>query len=265
MCKARFASARREQAVRSTTSIILGLGLALLVYAAAALAQPQFPALSGRVVDNAGLLGQNTKFRLTQLMQQHEQETSNQLVVVTVPDLQGLTIEEYGYQLGRHWQIGQKGKDNGALLIVAPNERKVRIEVGYGLEGALTDALSANIIHTKILPQFRTGDFDGGVTAGVESIISAIKNEYVAEPAEDDGDNRLAILIGLFLILIMLQLFGGALLGAPADSRNYRRGRYGGYYGGGGFGGGFGGGGFGGGGFGGGGGGFGGGGASGGW
>lgn len=257
-----FAIGHREHAAR--TAVALALGLALLVCTAITLAQPKFPALSGRVVDNAGLLRRDTTFRLTELMQQHEQETTNQIVVVTVPDLQGLTIEEYGYQLGRHWQIGQKGKDNGALLIIAPSERKVRIEVGYGLEGALTDALSANIIHTKILPQFRTGDFDGGVTAGVESIISAIKNEYVAEPAEEEGENRMALLLGLFLILIMLQLFGGALLGAPADSRNYRRGRYGGYYGGGGFGGGFGGGGFGGG-FGGGGGGFGGGGASGGW
>ncbi|MCW8127564.1 TPM domain-containing protein [Microbulbifer halophilus] len=237
--------------------------LAALLYAAGALADIQFPTLSGRVVDNAKLLSPDTEYQLTELMQQHEEQTGNQLVVVTLPDLQGLTVEEYGYQLGRHWKIGQEDRDNGALLIVAPDERQVRIEVGYGLEGALTDALSANIIHTKILPRFKNGDFDGGVTAGVESMIAAIGDEYVAEPTESGGDRRLALLVGLFLLLVMLQLFGSSVLATPASGR-YRRGRYGGYYGGGGFGGGFGGGGPGGG-FGGGGGGFGGGGASGGW
>ncbi|KUJ84350.1 methanol dehydrogenase [Microbulbifer flavimaris] len=247
---------------RRITAAILGLLAALCV--AIALADLQFPTLSGRVVDDANLLSPATEYRLTELAQAHEKETSNQVVVVTVPDLQGQTIAEYGYQLGRHWGIGQEGKDNGVLLIVAPSERQVRIEVGYGLEGVLTDALSANIIHTKILPRFRNGDFDGGVIAGAESILAAIRNEYVAEPTETETDRRMAILVGLFLLLIMLQLFGGSLLGPPSSRGTYRRGRYGGYYGGGGFGGGFGGGGFGGG-FGGGGGGFGGGGASGGW
>lgn len=239
------------------------LALAALLCAAGALADIQFPTLSGRVVDNANLLSPDTEYQLTELMQQHEEQTGNQLVVVTLPDLQGLTVEEFGYQLGRHWKIGQEDRDNGALLIIAPDERQVRIEVGYGLEGALTDALSANIIHTKILPRFSSGDFDGGVTAGVESMIAAIGDEYVAEPTESGGDRRLALLVGLFLLLVMLQLFGSSVLAAPAGGR-YRRGRYGGYYGGGGFGGGFGGGGPGGG-FSGGGGGFGGGGASGGW
>jgi len=248
--------------MRSPRITLILLTLAALICAASTLADVQFPILSGRVVDRANLLSKQTQYHLTELLQQHEDQTSNQLVVVTVPDLQGLTIEEYGYQLGRHWKIGQEGKDNGVLLIVAPNERKVRIEVGYGLEGALTDALSANIIHTKILPRFKTGDFDGGVTAGVESIIAAVKNEYVAEPTDSDDNHRLALLVGLFLLLVMLQLFGASVLGGPAGGGTYRRGRYGGYYGGGGFGGGFGGGG---GGFGGGGGGFGGGGASGGW
>ncbi|AQQ69513.1 methanol dehydrogenase [Microbulbifer agarilyticus] len=233
-------------------------------WATAALADIQFPTLSGRVVDNANLLSQSTRYQLTELLQQQEKISSNQIVVVTLPDLQGQTIEEYGYQLGRHWKIGQKGKDNGVLLIVAPQDRQVRIEVGYGLEGALTDAISSNIIHTKILPEFRTGNFDGGVTAGVESIIAATQNEYVPETTDSDDNRQLALLVGVFLLFVMLQIFGASVLGAPAGSSGYRRGRYGGYYGGGGFGGGYGGGGFGGG-FGGGGGGFGGGGASGGW
>ncbi|WP_043315750.1 YgcG family protein [Microbulbifer sp. HZ11] len=237
-----------------------------LLWAATAVANIQFPPLSGRVVDNANLLSQSTRYQLTERLQQQEKTTSNQIVVVTLPDLQGLTIEEYGYQLGRHWKIGQKDKDNGVLLIVAPAERKVRIEVGYGLEGALTDALSSNIIHTKILPQFRNGNFDGGIVAGVDSIIAAINNEYVAESTDSNDNRQLALLVGVFLLFVMLQIFGSSALGAPTGSNRYRRGRYGGYYGGGGFGG-YGGGGSGGfgGGFGGGGGGFGGGGASGGW
>ncbi|MBY6211078.1 TPM domain-containing protein [Microbulbifer agarilyticus] len=235
-----------------------------VLWATAALANIQFPVLSGRVVDNANLLSQSTRYQLTELLQQQEKISSNQIVVVTLPDLQGQTIEEYGYQLGRHWKIGQEGKDNGVLLIVAPQDRQVRIEVGYGLEGALTDAISSNIIHTKILPEFRTGNFDGGVTAGVESIIAATQNEYVPETTDSDDNRQLALLVGIFLLFVMLQIFGASVLGAPAGSSGYRRGRYGGYYGGGGFGGGYGGGGFGGG-FGGGGGGFGGGGASGGW
>ncbi|MCA0900666.1 TPM domain-containing protein [Microbulbifer agarilyticus] len=234
------------------------------LWATAALADIQFPTLSGRVVDNANLLSQSTRYQLSELLQQQEKISSNQIVVVTLPDLQGQTIEEYGYQLGRHWKIGQKGKDNGVLLIVAPQDRQVRIEVGYGLEGALTDAISSNIIHTKILPEFRIGNFDGGVTAGVESIIAATQNEYVPETTDSDDNRQLALLVGIFLLFVMLQIFGASVLGAPAGSSGYRRGRYGGYYGGGGFGGGYGGGGFGGG-FGGGGGGFGGGGASGGW
>lgn len=238
-----------------------------LLWAGFAVAEVKFPSLSGRVVDNAKLLSQSTRYQLTEILQQQEKESSNQIVVVTLEDLQGLTIEEYGYQLGRHWKIGQGEKDNGVLLIIAPSERKVRIEVGYGLEGALTDALSSNIIHTKILPKFKTGDFDGGVLAGVESIIAVIKNEYVPEPTEENDNRRVALLVGVFLLFVMLQIFGSSVLGAPVGSSNYRRGRYGGYYGGGGFGGGYGGGGGGGfgGGFGGGGGGFGGGGASGGW
>ncbi|WP_105103897.1 TPM domain-containing protein [Microbulbifer pacificus] len=243
---------------------LLLLLLPALFGAGLAAADVKFPSLSGRVVDNANLLNQSTRYQLTEILQQHEKETSNQIVVVTLPDLQGLTIEEYGYQLGRHWKIGQKGKDNGVLLIVAPSDRQVRIEVGYGLEGALTDALSANIIHTKILPYFRQGNFDAGVVNGVDSIIAAIKNEYVPEPTESNRDRQLALLVGIFLLFIMLQIFGSSVLGSPSGGSNYRRGRYGGYYGGGGFGGGYSGGGFGGG-FGGGGGGFGGGGASGGW
>ena len=93
---------------------------------------------------------------------------------MTLKSLQGTSIEDYGYQLGRHWQIGQKEKNSGALLIVAPNERKVRVEVGYGLEGNLTDAVSKLIIENSILPRFKAGDYSGGVTRGVDDIIQVL-------------------------------------------------------------------------------------------
>src|SRR3546814_11267487 len=112
------------------------------------------------------------------LLASHEQATSNQLVVVTLPSLQGTAIDDFGYQLGRHWGIGQQGRDNGALLIVAPSERAVRIEVGYGLEGDLPDATAHAIIANEILPAFRQGDYPGGIAAGVDAIILAIAGAY---------------------------------------------------------------------------------------
>ncbi|HZC45526.1 MAG TPA: TPM domain-containing protein, partial [Candidatus Acidoferrum sp.] len=118
----------------------------------------------------------------------HERATREQVVVVTLDSLQGLTIEDYGYQLGRHWGIGQKGINNGVLLIVAPKEHKVRIEVGYGLEGTLTDATSSTIIQNYILPAFKRGDFNGGVVAGTQAIIQVLGgNPISAAPSTESG------------------------------------------------------------------------------
>ncbi|MCC4307332.1 TPM domain-containing protein [Alcanivorax marinus] len=242
---------------RHGLAVLLGLLLT-----AAAWAAPDFPALTGRVVDNANLLTPAQEQALTEKLAAEEQQTSNQVVVVTLPDLQGYAIEDYGYQLGREWGIGQEGKDNGVLLIIAPNERRIRIEVGYGLEGALTDALSSVIIQREIRPAFRAGDFAGGINAGVDAIRAAIAGEYQAEPAKKDTGQ-----LGTALIYLMVLVFITIFLGLGALGGGGRGGRGGGAVFlpmGGGFGGG-GGGGFGGGGFGGGGGGFGGGGASGGW
>jgi uncharacterized protein len=130
-----------------------------------------FPALTGRVVDDAGLFNAADRAALTESLAGLEARTTDQLVIVTLKSLQGTSIEDYGYQLGRHWKIGQKDKDSGVLLIVAPNERSVRIEVGYGLEGTLTDAMTKVIIETSILPRFKAGDFSGGVKRGAEEII----------------------------------------------------------------------------------------------
>lgn len=149
--------------------------LALLCAALTLRAEPSFPALTGRVVDEAHLLDATSIAQLSQMLAAHEQASGGeQVVVVTLPDLQGMSIEDYGYQLGRHWGIGQRGKDNGALLIVAPQARKLRIEVGYGLEERLTDAQSSVIINSIITPAFRRGEFSQGIVQGTAAIIQVL-------------------------------------------------------------------------------------------
>src|ERR1051326_2383011 len=147
---------------------------AFLVVLTPAWAAPKFPALTGRVVDDANILSSDTKADLTQKLAALEQKTSRQLVVVTLSSLQGYEISDYGYQLGRSWGIGQKGINNGILFIVAPNEHKTRIEVGYGLEPIITDAFSSVVIQTQVLPKFRSGDFNGGVVAGTDALIQQL-------------------------------------------------------------------------------------------
>ncbi|WP_429090795.1 TPM domain-containing protein [Aeromonas rivipollensis] len=229
----------------------------LLLWTAALQAAPTFPTLSGRVVDEAALMSRKQAHQLTQQLAAFEKRSGIQLVVVSVDSLDGETIEEYGYQLGRHWGIGQKGKNNGVLLLIAQDERKVRIEVGYGLEGALPDAIAANIIQTRILPAFKRGDMVAGVVAGSQSIMKALAGEYqpVEQPKSDsDGGPWLFILVVIAMI-VLHNLRGGG--GGPGGRR--RAAYMAGGFGAGSFGG------RGGGGFSGGGGSFGGGGASGGW
>lgn len=144
------------------------------------LAQITFPELSGRVVDSANILSNNEKIELTTLLENHEKETSNQVVIVTLFSLNEYDIADYGYQLGRHWGIGQKDKNNGVLLIVSMEEKKIRIEVGYGLEGALTDKTAHEIIEYIIKPKFRQSNFYEGISSGTQAIIKAIKGEYTA-------------------------------------------------------------------------------------
>ena len=237
-----------------------------LIGAAPASAAPTFPPLTGRVVDDAHVLSPQTQADLTAKLAALEQKTGDQVVVVTLPSLQGYEIEDYGYQLGRAWGIGQKGKNNGALLIVAPNERKVRIEVGYGLEPVLTDALTSVILQQAVLPKFRAGDVEGGVVAGADAIIDQLGLDPAAAKAKADAAAKApttppihipVILIIVVVFVLIRFLFGGGGFWGMAPFL---------FLGGGGFRGGddyFGGGG--GGGFGGGGGSFGGGGSSGGW
>jgi uncharacterized protein len=162
----------------------------LCLTCAAAAQSLAFPALSGRIVDEAGLLDAAARTALTETLAELEQKTTDQVVVVTLKSLQGTSIEDYGYQLGRRWQIGQKDKNNGVLLIVAPNERKVRIEVGYGLEGTLTDAVSKLIIESSILPRFKVADFAGGIKRGVEDIVQVLGGD--AQEWQNRAAQRLA-------------------------------------------------------------------------
>jgi uncharacterized protein len=154
---------------------VIFIAIAWICLTCAGVAQTlTFPVLTGRVVDEAGLLSAADRAALTQSLADLEAKTTDQLVVVTLKSLQGTVIEDYGYQLGRRWKIGQKDKDSGVLLIVAASERKVRIEVGYGLEGTLTDAATKIIIENAILPRFKTGDFAGGIKSGVADIIQLL-------------------------------------------------------------------------------------------
>ncbi|MGH8294341.1 MAG: TPM domain-containing protein [Steroidobacteraceae bacterium] len=236
---------------------------------------PPFPALTGPVVDDAHLLPAGVFQRLSHQLASYSRENGTQLVVLTLPTLNGYPIESYGYQLGRHWGIGQKGKNNGVLLIVDAGEHQVRIEVGYGLEGTLTDAQSFLIIHNVITPRLRRGDYAAGITAGADAILSVLGGHLQAvqqqQLRERSGTGFLMLLILFFALSPLL----GAMFGRGRGGGPGRHGYGGGWLGwmalgmlSGGLGGGFRGGGFGGGGFGGfsgGGGSFGGGGASGGW
>lgn len=184
-------------------ALLRRLAAALAFVSAAALAAPPFPVLTGRVVDEAGILSPQVETEISAQLAAHEQSTTNQIVVVTLQSLQGYDVADYANQLFRHWGLGQKGRNNGVLLIVVPNERKLRIEVGYGLEGTLTDAESHTIIERVIKPAFRQGNYEQGIRAGVGAILAAIEGEYQGAPpvtATGDGNSIIGPLVaGLFI------------------------------------------------------------------
>ena len=181
------------------------LAIAMLLAANAGAAQ--FPALTGRVVDAAGILSAPAEAALNRQLEAHERATGQQIVVATVKDLGGLDIQDYGYQLGRRWGIGGKEHDTGVVLVIAPKLRKVRIDVGYGLEGDLTDAVSANIIQTRILPEFRKSDYDAGVRAGVDAIIAVLGGHGEAPPPRD---HRVQVLpVGIFWLIVLVIVLSG--------------------------------------------------------
>lgn len=269
-------TAQNRAVFRRSNLPAIGLLLAALwalCMALPAAADPVFPKLTGRVTDAAGVLPSETVAALEAKLKALEDATGTQLVVATVPDLGGYEIDEYGYQLGRAWGIGQKGTNNGAILLVAPAQRKLRIEVGYGLEGVLTDAVSSRIIRQAIVPHFKAGDMAGGIAAGAGELIAllqlppeqqaAFAAKAKAEGAAQKDAPGWGALVWLVVIIVWVVIAarrgargrrsGPVILWGPGIGGNWSGGGSSGWGGGGG------------GGFSGGGGGFGGGGASGGW
>jgi uncharacterized protein len=189
-----------------------GLSLAFaLIFAIAA----NFPALTGRVVDGANVIPTGTRSALTTKLADLETKSGIQLVVATVATLDGQEIEPYANQLFRTWKLGEKQQNNGVLVLVAPNEHRVRIEVGYGLEGTLTDALAKVIIVNAITPRFKSGDFGGGVTRGVDDIITVLttdSSEWQARPSlrldsRRDTHPEIALALLFFFIVVFLVLW----------------------------------------------------------
>lgn len=204
--------------------------LALLVWIPAAQGQT-FPKLTGRVVDDAALLSPAQEQALTERLAALEKESGRQVVVATLPSLQDYDISDYGYRLLRAWGVGDKERNDGALLIVAPRERKVRIEVGYGLEGILTDALSSQIIRNSITPRFKAGDMAGGIEAGTNALITLLSlppdearaQALAAEKAQQGNRGGGSPLILIFWIAIAAFIIVPTIFGRRGG-RRYRGG-----------------------------------------
>lgn len=213
-------------AFQRLTALILALTALVPTLASA----QTFPSLTGRVVDAAHVLNDQQIAELSQISEQVEQASTRQFVVATIPDLQGYDIADYGYRLGRAWKIGQKDANNGIILIVAPNDRKVRIEVGYGLEPIMTDALSSQIIRETIIPRFKDGDMPGGIIAGAQAIGEQMKLPLEAaeqraaklagkkrrQGSDNPGPLVVTLVIMIFLFIILPMIF------ARAGGRRYR-------------------------------------------
>src|SRR5215469_15218312 len=201
-----------------------------LFFASFALAL-DFPQLTGRVVDQAGVMSAESKSDIETKSKTLEDKSGIQLVVATVKSLQGGDIETYANQLFRTWKLGEAKKNNGVLLLVAPNEHKVRIEVGYGLEGTLTDALSSVIISSAIVPRFKTNDFSGGIERGVDGIITVLSGDtadWLPKPSvrAEDPPQLSNELFSVLFLLILIFVFWSLIRGArgPSSGRYARRG-----------------------------------------
>lgn len=208
------------------------ISLFALFFSISALAA-ELPALTGRVVDGANVIDAATRDAITRKLEAFEAKSSDQVVVVTVPDLDGEAIEPYSNRLYRSWALGQKQENNGVLLVVAPNDRKVRIEVGYGLEGTLTDLLSKLIIENAIIPGFRSGDYAGGIARGVDDILTVLAGDSAeleararrnAKEPSSDVDWFMVVFITVWVV-IFFGGFGMAVL-APIFGRKIGPGQY---------------------------------------
>ncbi len=194
--------------MRRPPIVLVTLAGALLLFAAASALSTEVPYLSKRVNDIAGILSPATVSSLEALLKAHEDSTSNQVAVLTITSLEGETIEQYSIRVVDEWKLGRKAKDNGVLLVVARDDRKVRIEVGRGLEGDLPDITCGSIIRKQILPRFKEGDYDAGVTDGVQAILAAIRGSYVAEDTEEsDGGDLGGRIFAAIIFLVVVGIF----------------------------------------------------------
>lgn len=190
----------------------LAIGIIALLYTALGVFAVNFPALTGRIVDQANIISAETRSAIEPKLADLEAKSGIQLVVATVTSLEGQEIEPYANELFRSWKLGEKTKNNGVLLLVAPNEHRVRIEVGYGLEGTLTDALSKVIITNAIAPGFKTGDFSGGISRGVDDIITVLttdSSEWQKRPSlrldnQQNTDPTTWLLIAALIVVCIL-------------------------------------------------------------
>lgn len=197
---------------RGATTVWLAAGL-LLLWGAVSLAAESLPALTGRIVDSAQIIDARSKPEIERKLEDIESKSGIQLVVATIKSLDGQDIESYANQLFRAWKLGEKTKNNGVLLLVAPNERKVRIEVGYGLEGTLTDALSNVIITNALIPRFKSGDFTGGISRGVDDIIAVLttdpsdwqqRTSFRADRPQNSDPVNWIIFAGIVVVLFLV-------------------------------------------------------------
>jgi uncharacterized protein len=195
--------------VAGITALIAFLTLNFLASSVLAL---DVPPLAGRVNDRAALLKPETVSRLERQLAELERSDSTQVAVLIVPSLEGDTIEEFGIRVAEAWKIGGKGKDNGVILLVAKTDRKIRIEVGRGLEGTLTDLTSGRIIREEIAPRFKAGDYDAGISAGVAAITKAVRGEYKGTPRDlRHGKKSAPPVITLAIFLGVACVFLGSL------------------------------------------------------
>lgn len=209
-------------------------GVLLLCLPFLALAAVSYPALTGRIVDGASLLEPEARQRIEAKLKAHEEKTSDQLVVATVPSLQGVSVEDFANGLFRFWKLGEKARNNGVLLLIAPNERKLRFEVGYGLEGALTDALAKVIISTAIAPKFKTGDFAGGIEAGVDAVLSILAGDAeewqrraaIRDDSQSGGDIAAVIFVMIVILVMAAMLINGFRQSTGARRHRLRNGRW---------------------------------------
>src|SRR5437667_196672 len=172
------------------------------------------PPLTGRIVDNAHLLPADRTASLSAELAAHEARTGNQVAVLTLPSLEGEPLEEFSHRVATAWKLGRKGTDNGVLILVVPNDRKVRIEVGYGLEGALTDLKSSRIIREEIVPRFRNGDFPGGIAAGVKAVLGTIEGTYTPpERKPVSTGNKTESALGMLFLAVVVGILTAAIVG----------------------------------------------------